>query len=66
MGLDLSPVTDRLDVVRALQELLSLPTAPSAGSVVSFDLAHVGMDLSAVPVNEVLVDSIGRRNVCLL
>ena len=54
VGLDLSPVTDRPDVVRALTELLSLPDAPSTGSVVSFDMATVGVDLAPVPIDEVL------------
>ena len=54
MGLDLSPVTDRPDVVRALTELLSLPDAPSTGSVVTFDMATVGVDLAPVPIDEVL------------
>jgi hypothetical protein len=53
MGLDLSPVTDRPDVVNALTELLSLPNAPSIRSVVSFDIATVGVDLAPVPIDEV-------------
>jgi hypothetical protein len=54
MGLDLSPVTDRPNVVTALTELLSLPDAPSTGSVVSFDMATVGVDFAPVPIDEVL------------
>lgn len=54
MGLDLSPSTDQFKVVRALAEFLNLPDAPSAGRVVHFDLQVVSVDLSAVPLDEVL------------
>ena len=54
MGLDLSPATDHFKVVRALTEFLNMPEAPSAGHVVAFDLQTVAVDLSAVPLNEVL------------
>jgi len=54
MGLDLSPATDQPRIVKALTELLELPTAPSAGHVVAFDLETVSVDLSAVPLDEVL------------
>ena len=54
LGLDLSPATDRPQLIQALTELLSLPTIPSAGHVVSLDLVTVGVDLSAVPIDEVL------------
>ncbi len=54
LGLDLSPATDRPQLVQALTELLSLPNLPSAGHVVALDLATVGVDLSAVPIDEVL------------
>jgi hypothetical protein len=54
LGLDLSPITDRFQVVRALTECLELPTAPSAGHVVAFDLQNVAVDLSPVPIDEVL------------
>lgn len=54
MGLDLSPATDQFKVVRGLTEFLNLPDAPSAGRVVSFDLQAVSVDLSAVPLDEVL------------
>ncbi len=46
-GLDLSPATDRPQLVAALSELLSLPAMPSAGQVVSFDMETVGVDLRA-------------------
>ena len=52
--ISLNPVTDRPRLVGALEEMLSLPTAPSYGQVVSFDLNAVGVDLAAVPFDEIL------------
>lgn len=54
MGVELSPATDRPEIVDALKELLSLPTSPSSGHVVASDLKVVGVDLGSVPVDEVL------------
>ena len=54
LGAELSPATDRPDVVRALQGLLSLPDVPSAGHVVALDLETVTVDLRLVPIDEVL------------
>ena len=54
LGVELSPATDRPQVVGALQELLSLHNSPSAGHVVAFDLNIVGVDLSSIPFDEVL------------
>ena len=54
MGIELSPATDRPEVVEALTELLSLPTTPSTGHVVASDLETVGVDLGPVPIDEVL------------
>jgi hypothetical protein len=54
LGLELSPVTDQARLVGALTELLSLPSAPSAGNVVAFDMATVGVDLGPVPIDEIL------------
>jgi len=54
LGLDLSPATDRPRLIEALTEFLSLPSVPSAGHVVSLDLSTVGVDLSGVPMDEVL------------
>lgn len=54
IGLDLLPVTDRADLVDSLVELLDLPDMPSAGRVVSTDLQTVGVDLSTMPLDEVL------------
>ncbi len=53
-GLNLSPATDRPELVGALRELLALDAAPSAGHVVTLDLQTVGVDLADVPLNEVL------------
>jgi hypothetical protein len=54
LGLNLLPATDRPQLVESLTELLSHPAAPSAGHVVSADLLTVGVDLSKVPLDEVL------------
>jgi hypothetical protein len=54
LGFDLSPATDRPAIVDALRELLSLPDSPSAGRVVAFDLNTVGVDVGAIPLDEVL------------
>jgi hypothetical protein len=54
LGFDLAPATDRPELVGALRELLSLPQAPSAGHVITFDVDHVGVDLAAIPIDEVL------------
>ena len=54
LGFDLSPATDQPHVVRALTEILGLPAAASAGNVVEFDLQCVSVDLSSVPLDEVL------------
>jgi hypothetical protein len=51
---ELSPATDQPRIVRALEELLDLPALPSAGNVVAFDLQCLSVDLSAVPLDEVL------------
>jgi len=54
LGWELQPATDRPELIQALEDALGLPTLPSAGHVVSSDLAAVGVDLSAVPLDEVL------------
>jgi hypothetical protein len=54
VGMDLCPATDRPQVLGALQEILNLHPAPSAGAVVSFDLETLGVDLSNVPLDEFL------------
>ena len=54
MGFDLAPITDRLQIIEALQEILNLPGTASAGHVVAFDLQTVAVDLTTVPLDEVL------------
>ena len=54
MGAELSPATDRPDIVQALKELLLLPDTPSAGHVVALDLETVAVDLSLTPIDEIL------------
>jgi hypothetical protein len=54
-GVELSPATDRADVVEALTDILAVASRePSVGDVVAFDLETVGVDLSHVPIDEVL------------
>ena len=56
MGLKFSPATDQGQVVGALNEIISSPesSSPSVGDVVSFDMAKVGVDLSPIPIDEIL------------
>ena len=56
MGLVLSPATDQSRLVEALHEIIAKPdyATPSTGDVISFDMAMVGVDLSSVPMDEVL------------
>jgi hypothetical protein len=54
LGAELSPATDRPDIVRALEDLLAIPRTPSAGRVVALDLETVTVDLRLVPLDEVL------------
>lgn len=54
MGLELAPITDRTKVMRSLHEILDLPSSPSAGRIVEFDLQTVSVDLSSIPLDEVL------------
>lgn len=53
-GWDLCPATDRPQVQGALVELLGLPTLLSSAHVVSLDLKAVGVDVTSVPLDEVL------------
>jgi len=53
-GLVLSPATDQFQVVRALTDFLSISQLPSAGHVIAFDLQSITVDLSTVPLDEVL------------
>ena len=54
LGMELIPATDRPELMNGLTELLNIPSLPSAGNVVSADLQTVGVDLSLVPLDEVL------------
>ena len=54
IGAELSPATDRPDLVQSLEELLSLPNTPSAGHVVALDLETVAVDLRMIPIDEIL------------
>ena len=53
-GLELCPATDRPEIHVALRELLSLPTLVSAAHVVSMDARAIGLDVSHVPLGELL------------
>lgn len=53
-GLDLWPATDLPEIQHGLTKLLGLPSMVSAGHVVTLDLEAVGVDLSAVPIEDVL------------
>ena len=54
LGMELLPATDRPELMQGLTDLFNLPTLPSAGHVVSSDLQTVGVDLSLVPLDELL------------
>lgn len=54
IGFNLAPVTDEPRLIKALSEILSIPNTPSAGQVVSLDIETVGIDLSSIPIDEVL------------
>ena len=55
MGITLSPATDQRTVINVLSEILKLESSPPAvGDIVSFDMAKVGVDLRAVPIDEIL------------
>lgn len=53
-GYDLSPATDRSEMVGALRDLLNIESSPASGQVVTADLQAVGIDLSDVPLDEFL------------
>jgi hypothetical protein len=54
LGLELSPTTDRPELIGGLAELLSVPSLSSAGAVVYSDLETVGVNLGSVPLDEIL------------
>ena len=53
-GMDLQPVTSAQEPIDDIVRTLSLPSMPSAGHVVGVDLEAVGVDLSSVPLDDVL------------
>ena len=62
-GITLSPATDQKDVVDVLRGILEPESAPSTvGDVVSFDMDRVGVNLSGVPMDEVL--DFRKENYC--
>jgi hypothetical protein len=61
---ELSPVTDMTTVVEALAEFLSARQPTSTGGVVSFDMNVVGVDVSSIPLDEVL--DFRRQNLSAL
>ena len=57
MGITLSPATDQEQLVTALTDLITSdprPAAPTNADVIAFDMATVGVDLSTVPLDELL------------
>ena len=56
MGMTLSPITDQVQLVEALNEIITGPSTsgPSMGDVISFDMAMVGVDLGIFPMDEIL------------
>jgi hypothetical protein len=54
IGLDLQPVTDNYALVESLIGALDIPTRPSTGEVLAFDLEQVTLDLSLASLEEVL------------
>lgn len=53
-GMELYPATDRPEIHVALRELLGVPALVSASHVASMDAQAVGLDVSNVPLDEVL------------
>jgi hypothetical protein len=53
-GLSLHPATTSFDAIEDLIQVLSLPASPSAGHIVTLDLETVGINLAAVPLDEIL------------
>jgi hypothetical protein len=53
-GFELWPTTDRIELLKALRQVLELPEFPSAGHVVTGDLETVSIDLAPIPMDEIL------------
>jgi hypothetical protein len=54
MGLGLHPATTNRRAIQDLLSVLSLPASPSAGHLVTLDLETVGVNLTAVPLDDIL------------
>src|SRR5712692_1546243 len=53
-NIGLSPCTDRPALVHALVEFLKIPGIGTSSEVMQLDVEHVGVDLTPVPIDEVL------------
>jgi hypothetical protein len=53
-GLDLHPATNRPEAHDVIARTLNLPSMPSRGRVIDFDLQAVSVDLDDVPLDELL------------
>jgi hypothetical protein len=53
-GVDLHPVTDQVATAQSLDALFRLPGMPSTKRVVRLELENVGVDLSGLPLTDVL------------
>ena len=53
-GLGLRPITSELGFVNNFRNLLASPRMPTEGDIVNFDLEQVSLDLSTVPLIDVL------------
>lgn len=53
-GWDLQPATDEMGLSHALRHLLGTGGVPSEGHVLTFDLEQISLDLSAVPIPDLL------------
>lgn len=53
-GLELHPATASYDAINSLIKVMSLRPSPSAGHIVTFDQEAVGLDLAAVPLDDIL------------
>jgi hypothetical protein len=53
-GLELHPATASYDAINSLIKVMSLHPSPSAGHVVALDQEAVGLDLAAVPLDDLL------------
>lgn len=53
-GLSLQPITPRIELINTLSSVLRLSSVPTEGDLVRLDLQEVSLDLSSVPLDEVL------------